>query len=119
MFSFIMEDEKEKGLESSISQLSLLCEGFPCGSASKESACNVGDLGLIPGLERSPGGGKGYPLQYSGLENSMDCSPPDSSVHGILQARILVRVAMPSSRGSFQPRDQTQVSHIAGGFFTS
>ena len=74
MFSFIMEDEKEKGLESSISQLSLLCEGFPCGSASKESACNVGDLGLIPGLERSPGGGKGYPLQYSGLENSMDCS---------------------------------------------
>ena len=41
-----------------------------CGSASKESACNVGDLGLIPRLERSPGEGKGYPLQYSGLENS-------------------------------------------------
>ena len=47
--------------------------GFPCGSDGKESACNVGDLGLIPGLERPPGGGKGYPLQYSGLENSMDC----------------------------------------------
>ena len=46
--------------------------GFPCGSAGKESACNAGDLGLIPGLERSPGEGKGYPLQYSGLENSMD-----------------------------------------------
>ena len=46
--------------------------GFPCGSAGKESACNVGDLGSIPGLERSPGEGKGYPLQYSGLENSMD-----------------------------------------------
>ena len=45
--------------------------GFPCGSAGKESSCNVGDLGLIPGLERSPGEGKGYPLQYSGLENSM------------------------------------------------
>ena len=45
--------------------------GFPCGSAGKESPCNVGDLGLIPGLERSPGEGKGYPLQYSGLENSM------------------------------------------------
>ena len=44
--------------------------GFPCGSAGKESACNVGDLGLIPGLGRSPGEGKGYPLQYSGLENS-------------------------------------------------
>ena len=39
----------------------------------KESACNVGDLGSIPGLGRSPGEGKGYPLQYSGLENSMDC----------------------------------------------
>ena len=47
--------------------------GFPCGSAGKESSCNVGDLGLIPGLERSLGEGKGYPLQYSGLENSMDC----------------------------------------------
>ena len=47
--------------------------GFPDGSADKESACNAGDLGCIPGLGRSPGEGKGYPLQYSGLENSMDC----------------------------------------------
>ena len=47
--------------------------GFPCGSAGRESTCNVGDLGLIPGLGRSPGEGKGYPLQYSGLENSTDC----------------------------------------------
>ena len=39
----------------------------------KESTCNVGDLGSIPGLEKSPGERKGYPLQYSGLENSMDC----------------------------------------------
>ena len=46
---------------------------FPCGSAGKESACNAGDLGSIPGLGRYPGKGKGYPLQYSGLENSMDC----------------------------------------------
>ena len=46
--------------------------GFPCGSAGKELACNAGDLGLIPGLRRSPGEGKGYPLQYSGLENPMD-----------------------------------------------
>ena len=45
--------------------------GFPCGSASKESACNAGVLGLILGLGRSPGDGKGYPLQYSGLENSI------------------------------------------------
>ena len=47
--------------------------GFPCGSASKESTCNVGDLGSIPGLGKSPGEGKGYSLQYSGLENFMDC----------------------------------------------
>ena len=47
--------------------------GFPCGSAGKESACNAEDLGSIPGLGRSPGEGTGYPLQYSGLENSMDC----------------------------------------------
>ena len=46
--------------------------GFPWGSADKESTHDVGDLGLIPGLGRSPGEGKGYPLQYSGLENSMD-----------------------------------------------
>ena len=46
--------------------------GFPGGSTGKESACNAGDLGLIPGLGRYPGEGKGYPLQYSGLENSMD-----------------------------------------------
>ena len=48
--------------------------GFPCDSAGKESACNVGDLGLIPGLGRSPGEGKGYPLQFSGPESSMDCT---------------------------------------------
>ena len=47
--------------------------GLPGGSNVKESACNVGDLGSIPGLGRSPGEGKGYALQYSGLENSMDC----------------------------------------------
>ena len=121
---------------------------FPCGSAGKESTCNTGDLGLIPSLDRSPGERKGYPLQYSGLENSMgsqrvghnwatftsllvpttvlyftsfissliaaaesfqsylslcnpmDCGPPGSFVHGILQARILKWAAMLSSRGS-------------------
>ena len=49
----------------------------PCGSAGKESACSAGDLGSIPGLGRSPGEGKGYPLQCSGLENSMG-----HAVHG-------------------------------------
>ena len=47
-------------------------EDFPCCSAGKESACNARDLGLIPGLGRYPGEGNSYPLQYSGLENSMD-----------------------------------------------
>ena len=57
-----------------LSSSSNLFEGFPCGSAGKESTCNVGDLGLIPGLGRSPGKWKGYPLQYSGLGNYMDQS---------------------------------------------
>ena len=47
--------------------------GLPGGSAGKESACDAADLGSMPGLGRSPGEGKGYPLQYSGLENSIDC----------------------------------------------
>ena len=47
--------------------------GFPDSSVGKESACNTGDLVSVPGLGRSLGEGKGYPLQYSGLENSMDC----------------------------------------------
>ena len=53
-----------------------ICMGFPGGSDGKESACNEGDLGLIPGLGRSPGRGHGNPLQYSGLENSMNCIVP-------------------------------------------
>ena len=56
--------------------------GFFCGSAGKESAFNAGDLGSILGLGRSPGEGKGYPLQYSGLENSMDYM-----VHGAAKSR--------------------------------
>ena len=55
--------------------------GFPCGLAGKESACSVGDLGSIPGLGMSPREGKGYPLQYSGLEKSMDCI-----VHGVAKS---------------------------------
>ena len=49
--------------------------GFPCGSEVKASVCNAGDLGLIPGSERSPGEGNGNPLQYSCLENPMDGEP--------------------------------------------
>ena len=57
-------------------------KGFPCGSSGKESTCNAGDLGSIPGLRRSPGEGKGYLLQYSGLENTMDCR-----VHGVAKSQ--------------------------------
>ena len=53
-----------------------------CGLAGKESVCNAGDLGLIPELGRSPGEGKGYPLQSSGLENSTDCI-----VHGVAKSQ--------------------------------
>ena len=56
---------------------------LPCGSAGKESVCNAGDLGLIPGLGRFPGEGKeNAPLQHPGLENSMDCI-----VHGVTKSR--------------------------------
>ena len=56
--------------------------GFPDGSDGKESMCNAGDQGSIPELGRSPGEGKGYPLQYSGLENSMHCI-----VHGVTKSQ--------------------------------
>ena len=55
--------------------------GFPGGSPGKESACNAGDLGLIPGLGRYSGEAKGYPLQHSGLKNSIDCI-----VHGVTKS---------------------------------
>ena len=59
----------------------VLNKGFPGSSAGKESARNAGDLGLVSGLGRSPGEGKGCPLQYSGLDNSMDCV-----VHGVAKS---------------------------------
>ena len=57
-------------------------KGFPSSSDGKESACDMADLGSIPGFGRAPGEGKGYPLQYSDLENSMDCI-----VYGITKSR--------------------------------
>ena len=58
--------------------------GLPCGSAGKESACKVGDLGSMTGLGRSPGEGNGYPLEYSGLENFMGCID-----HGIAESNMI------------------------------
>ena len=57
--------------------------GFPCSLAGKEPTCNAGDLSLIPGLGRLPGEGKGYSLQCSCLENSMDLT-----VHGVTKSRL-------------------------------
>ena len=138
-----------------------MCEDFTSGSESKDSACNAGDPGLIPGSRRSPREGNGNPLQYSCLESSMDreawqaslwdrkepdtierphfhfpcvtptqsrctmlscfshtlcdpvsCSPPGSPAHGILQARILEWVAVPSSRRSSWSRHWTCISYV-------
>ena len=61
---------------------------FPCGSDSKESACNAGDLGSIPGLGRSPGERNGNPPQYSCLENPMDSRDCQATVHGVAKSRI-------------------------------
>ena len=63
--------------------------GFPGGSAGKESAYSAGDLASIPGLGRSPGEGNGYPLQYSGLENSVDCI-----VHGVAELDTTERLSL-------------------------
>ena len=61
--------------------------GFPSGSDSEESACNAGNLGSIPGLRRSPGGGHGNPLQHSCPENSMDRGAWWATVHGVTKSQ--------------------------------
>ena len=67
--------------------------GFPDSSAGKESACNAGDLGSVPGLGRYAGEGKDYPLQYSGLENSMECI-----VHGVTKSQTGLSLSLLSKR---------------------
>ena len=78
------EDPLEKGMATHSMYLKKiflnLC--YPCGSVGKESACSVEDLGSVPGLGRSLGEEKGNPLQYSGLENSMDCT-----AHGVTKSQ--------------------------------
>ena len=89
-FPDVLEDQRSLALCLSPSfslpliyfSLPSLSLGFPHISVGEESACNAGDLGLIPGLGRSPGEGKGYPLQYPGLENSMDYT-----VHGVTKSQ--------------------------------
>ena len=65
----------------------LIAQGFPCASDSKESACNMGEMGSTPGLGRSPAEGHGYPLQYSCLKNSMHRRAWQSAVHGITKSQ--------------------------------
>ena len=67
----------------------IVLRGFPGGSAGKESACNARDLSSIPGLGISPGEGKGYSLQYFGLENSMYCI-----VHGVAKSDTAERLLL-------------------------
>ena len=68
-----------------------LWRGFPGGSDSEDSACNIGDLGLIPGSGRSPGEGDRYPLQYSCLKNSMDRGAWQATVHGVAKSWTQLR----------------------------
>ena len=67
--------------------------GFPGGSDSKESGCNAGDLGSIPGLGRYPGEGNGYPLQYSYLGNSMVREARWATVHGVTKSQTLLSIS--------------------------
>jgi len=67
---------------------SITKKGFPGGSDSKESACNAGDPGSIPGSRRSPGEGNGNPLSYSCLENSMDRAAWRATIHGFAKSQI-------------------------------
>ena len=77
----------------------LICE-VPGGSVCKESACSAGDLGLIPGLGRSPGEGNGNPLQYSCLGNPKDRGALQASIHGVAEVGhdLVTKPPLPSPR---------------------
>ena len=83
--------------------------GFPGDSGGKESACNSGDLDLIPGLGRSLGEGNGYPLQYFCLENSMDRGAWKVTVHGVAKSHTRLSNCTPSS---FSRAIDNILSHI-------
>ena len=75
------------GLLGSVLALASLWDGFPCSSVGKESACSAGDLGSVPGLERSPGEGHVNPLQYSCLDNPTDRGSWQAIVHSVTKSQ--------------------------------
>ena len=82
------EDQRKKFTELGSLRKHRSFLGFPSGSDGKESVCNVGDAGSIPGSGRSPGERNGYPLQYSCLENPMDGGARWATVHGVAKSQI-------------------------------
>ena len=96
--------------------------GFPCGSAGKESASNARDLGSIPGLGRSPRKGKGYPLQYSSLENSMDYTVSAEKAMTPNSSTLVWKIPWLEEPGRLQSMGLLRVGHdwvIAFSLFTS
>ena len=88
-----------------------LLRRFPRGSPGKESACNAGDLGLVPELGRSPGEGKGYPLQYSGLQNSRGHKELDTTEQLSLHYGLLTEVASLAEEHGLQGAQASGVVH--------
>ena len=100
VFEVIFES-RESGGKTDFEGHFLFVMDFPCGSVGKESACNAGDLGSIPGLRRSPGGGQGNPLQCSCLENPTDRGAWWATVHRVAKCRTrLSNFTLPKKRYS-------------------
>ena len=119
---FTLDEQKKLHWENrgkETQQFSTTVSTFPCGSADKESTCNAGDPGLIPVLGRFPGEGNHYPLQYSGLENSMDWSPWSRRVRHNWDTCTFTFIHLPTVsvflRLNFSPGSVKEFSmHLAG-----
>ena len=98
---FILQKRKQNSKVFGVLSEATSLMGFPGGSVGKESPCNAGDVGLIPGSGRSPGEGHGNPLQYSCLENSMDRGAWRATVHGV--SKSWTRVKETNALLSLQP----------------